>query len=335
MKTIRFGIVGTGNITSWVLKGATMDPRFKAVAIYSRTQSKGDEFALKHGIPQVYTSLEEMLEKAGIDAVYIASPNSLHASQSIVCMEHNKHVLCEKPLASDANEARDMIETARRKKVLLMEAMIATLNPNFARVCENIERTGKINRYFSSYCQYSSRYDSLKAGELPNVFNPALSGGGVLDIGIYTIYPMVALFGRPESVTAHGITLSSGVDGQGTIQCRYPGMEATLIYSKIANSYLPTEIQGEKGNILIDKINNMHEVTFIPRPAATSGRSDKIEKIDLSVSPFLDPYYYEIKEFIDILEAGGCESRVNTLTNSLIALEIADETRRQILKSNF
>jgi len=97
---IRFGMVGTGFIADWVLAGARQDARFEAVAICSRTQERADAFAAKHGIPHTFTLLEEMAASPLVDAVYIATPNFLHASQSILCMRHGKHVLCEKPLAS-------------------------------------------------------------------------------------------------------------------------------------------------------------------------------------------------------------------------------------------
>ena len=137
---IRFGMVGTGFIADWVLAGARQDARFEAAAICSRNQAAADAFAAKHGIPHTFTSLEEMARSPLVDAVYIASPNALHASQSILCMSCGKHVLCEKPLASNAREARAMIEAARRYGVVLMEAMIATLNPNFRIVREQLPR---------------------------------------------------------------------------------------------------------------------------------------------------------------------------------------------------
>lgn len=122
---IRFGMVGTGFIADWVLAGARQDARFEAVAICSRTQERADAFAAKHGIPHTFTLLEEMAASPLVDAVYIATPNFLHASQSILCMRHGKHVLCEKPLASNAREARQMVAVARECGVTLMEAMIA------------------------------------------------------------------------------------------------------------------------------------------------------------------------------------------------------------------
>lgn len=188
---VRFGVVGTNFITDWVIAGARQDNRFELVAVYSRKQETADAFAVKHQIPYTFTSLEEMAESPLIDAVYIASPNFLHAEQSILCMKHGKHVLCEKPFASNAREVREMVAASEEYDVTLMEAMKPTLTPNFRSVLENLGRLGTIRRYFSCYCQYSSRYDKFKEGVVLNAFRPELSNGAMMDIGIYTVYPMV------------------------------------------------------------------------------------------------------------------------------------------------
>lgn len=330
MDKIRFGVVGTNFISDWVIAGAWQDKRFELTAVYSRHQETADAFAAKHAIPHTFTSLEEMARSPLIDAVYIASPNFLHASHSILCMRHGKHVLCEKPLASNVREAQEMIDASRTYKVALMEAMKPTLTPNFRAVQENIHRIGVIRRYFSSYCQYSSRYDKFKEGVVLNAFNPALSNGAMMDIGIYTVYPMVVLFGRPLKVEASGIVLSSGADGQGAINFLYEGMNATVLYSKIADSSLPTEIQGEEGNLVLDRINIIRRVDFKPRRAAASGKGAEAECIDITAVTDKDEYYYEVAEFMDLIQAGKYESEINSHAHSLITLEIIDEVRRQL-----
>ena len=330
MEKVRFGIIGTSKISEWVLTGARQDPRYEAVALYSRTQEKADEFALKHGIPHTFTDLEQMASSPLIDAVYIASPNFKHAEQAILCMSHGKHVLCEKPLASNAREAQAMIEASKKYGVTLMEAMISTLNPNFRVVMEHLPKLGTLRRYFASYCQYSSRYDKLKEGVVLNAFKPELSNGAMMDIGIYTIYPMVVLFGAPKAVNAHGVKLFTGVDGQGAVNLEYDGLNATVLYSKIANSNLPTEIEGENGNLLIDQIHVAHQVTYLPRQAAMSGRGPEAVREDLSVPLTHDEYYYEIEEFINLVLEGKHESTINTHFASLTTLQIIDEVRRQL-----
>ncbi|MDR1864710.1 MAG: Gfo/Idh/MocA family oxidoreductase [Bacteroidales bacterium] len=317
---LRFGVVGTNFISDWVIAGGRQDGRFAPVAVYSRTQETADAFAARHDIPHTFTSLEEMAASPLIDAVYIASPNAFHAAQSMLFMERGKHVLCEKAFASNSREAREMIGVARKRRVTLMEAMKPTLTPNFAKAREALNKIGAVRRYFSCYCQYSSRYDRFREGVVLNAFRPELSNGALPDIGVYTIYPMVVLFGRPQSVKATGYRLSSGVDGEGVALFTYPGMDAVTMYSKIADSSLPTEIQGEEGTITLDRINLIGKVTLRCR----DGRME-----NLTCPADRDEYYYEIKEFIDAVQSGRGESPVNSWENSLITMEIMDEIRKQ------
>lgn len=319
---VRFGIIGTNFITEKILKAARLEPRFELVAVYSRTQERADSFAQKYDIPYTFTSLEEMAESPLIDAVYIASPNSLHAEQSILFMNHGKHVLCEKPFASNATEVRAMIDAAKRNNVTLMEAMKPTLTPNFLTIKDHVKEFGLVRRYFSCYCQYSSRYDNLKNGIVENAFKLELSNGAVMDLGVYTIYPMVVLFGRPKKIDATGILLSTGVDGQGAVNFEYEGMNATVLYSKIANSSLPTEIQAEDVTLVADRINIINKVTVRQRGSDVD--------MEISVPHNSDEYYFEIAEFVSLIESGEMESKINSLENSLITIEIIDEIRKQL-----
>lgn len=328
---VRFGIVGTNFITDWIIAASKQEERFELIAVYSRTQETADAFALKHNIPHTFTSLEEMAKSPLIDAVYIASPNSLHADQSVLCMQHGKHVLCEKPLASNVKEASLMIEAVKKYNVTLMEAMKPTLTPNFSVVMTNLNRVGKLRHYFSSYCQYSSRYEKHKAGIPVNAFNPSLSNGAVMDIGVYTIYPMVVLFGKPTKIKAQGVKLETGADVFGTVSFEYEnGMNATIIYSKVSDSVLNTEIQGESGNIILNRINTIKKVLFISGGRASMGKGMQSEPEDLSVETVHDEYYYELKHFIDLILDGKHESDINSHQNSRITLEIIDEIRRQL-----
>ena len=322
MQKIKFGVVGTNFITDWVIEGGREDERFELGAVYSRSEDTAKAFAEKHNIPHTFTSLEEMAASPLIDAVYVASPNAFHAQQSIVCMQHGKHVLCEKAFASNAKEVRRMIEVARENNVVLMEAMKSTLTPAFRAVQKSLPEIGVVRRYFACYCQYSSRYDKFKEGVVLNAFLPELSNGSTMDIGIYTIYPMVALFGRPKEINAAGVMLSSGVDGQATVNFTYDnGLNATVLYGKITDSTLPAEIQGEQGTIKLDRINIISEANLIRRKGETENIRPETNHHE---------YYYEVAEFIDIILSGRRESNVNSLENSLITIEIIDEIRRQL-----
>lgn len=322
MKKIRFGVVGTSPITDRIVAAGRMDARFELAAVCSRTRSRGEEWAVRHDAPHVFTSIEQMARSPLLDAVYIASPNALHAPQAIRCLEGGKHVLCEKPMASNAREARGMTEAAQRNGRVLMEAMKPTLTPNFRVVMEHLPRVGRVRGWFAAMGKYSSRYDDLKAGALPNAFDPTLANGAAVDIGVYAIYPMVVLFGPPESVAATVLALPSGVDGHGAVSYTYPGgMLATTLYSKIADMALPWEIEGEEGTIRGDAVNHISRVEFCERGG---------EWRDVSFPEHSgNDYSYELAEFMDLVEAGRIESQINSHRASLAVMEILDEIRRQ------
>ena len=343
MKKTRFGIVGTGRISDWVLKGAVMDPRFEAAAVCSRSQEKGKAFAEAHGIGKVYTDVNEMASDPDIDAIYIGTPNSTHHDIAINCLNHRKHVLCEKPMASNSREVGEMIDAAKANGVMLMEAMISTLCPNFVAARERLAEMGTVCHYFASFCQYSSKYDLVKriiAGEddspVPSSFNPDRCGGALMDIGIYPIYPMVSLFGRPKGIKANVTTCEvpvadkwKRVDLQGSVIFEYEGMSASVIYSKIADSRLCTEISCDGGILSLDQIHICRHAEMTRRGAPTSGRASGPQAEDISVPVDADEYLCEFREFIDVLESGRLESSVNSLETSLITAEILDEIRRQ------
>lgn len=318
---IRFGVIGTNWITDNLIAAARKTGEFALTAVYSRTEERAQEYADKHDIPHIFTDLTEMAASEELDAVYIASPNSFHAEHAIVFMDHGKHVLCEKPIASNKQELQRMIDTAGRNGVLLMEALKSTLLPNFRAVQENLHKIGPIRRYFASYCQYSSRYDAYKEGKVLNAFNPKFSNGALMDLGVYCIYPLVVLLGQPRAIQANAVMLDSGVDGQGSVLLQYDQFDATVLYSKITNSYLPAEIQGENGTIWIDRIN-------IPTKVEIRYRDGTIE--DLTRPQHQDSMFYEVQEFIDLMKRGETQSSTNSWANSLKAMEIMDETRRQI-----
>ena len=321
---VRLGIIGTSKITEELLKAVAQAAETVGVcvqAVYSRDLANGQRFAYQHGIPRAYDALVDMLN-ADIDAVYIASPNKYHVEHAIQAMEAGKHVLVEKPMASNAREAAAMIAVAKRQGVLLMEAMKSTVQPGMQAVRDHLTRIGVPRKVITSYCQYSSRYDAFKAGDIQNAFKPELSNGALMDIGCYTIYPIIELFGAPEHVQASGTLLHTGVDGAGTVTMRYAtGLETVSIYSKIADSHLPTEIQGESGTLLIDRINEPRELTFIER----GGRREQIPVFQTSHG-MLD----EVLHFVDLIERGQLESPINRHTCSLQTLQVMDAARAQV-----
>lgn len=321
LKKIRFGIVGTSKITEEFLKGAKKIDKFILGAVYSRKEETAKEFALKYHVENIFTDLEEMAKSNLIDAVYIASPNSFHYEQAKIFLCNKKHVFCEKPMASNSKEVNSMIELANKNNVLLMEGMKTTLMPNFKIIKDNLHKIGNVRRYFASYCQYSSRYDKYKEGIILNAFKNELSNGATMDIGVYCIYPMVCLFGAPKEIKVNNFMLESGVDGQGSALFKYDDMDGSIIYSKIANSYLPSEIQGEEGTIIIDTIHDMNKITINYR----NGNTEVI-----SVNQIEENMMYEVKEFIELINNNNLESKINSNENSLNTSKIMEEIRKQI-----
>ncbi len=320
-KKIRFGVIGTNKITEWFLNGALKLEDFCFTSVYSRNEEKGRNFAEKYGVTNVFTNLEDMAKSNLIDAVYIASPNALHKEQSVLFLKNKKHVLCEKAFASNSMEVEEMIETARENNVLLMEAMKTTHLPNFKVIKENLHRIGKVRRYFGNYCQYSSRYDKYKEGIVLNAFKPELSNGALMDIGVYCIHPMVNLFGKPNEIKANALMLESGVDGEGSVLFKYDHMDAVIMYSKIANSYVPSEIQGENGSIIIETVNNFQKVEMLFKNGAEE---------DLTQLQIKEDMYYEAQHFINLINENKTESYINSYNNSKWVMEIMDSVRQKI-----
>ena len=327
---VRFGIIGTGRISDWVLKGAAQDPRIKIVAVCSRTAEAAEAFVRRNPMAagaKVYTSVEAMTSDPQVDAVYIGTPNQTHCEYTMTALKAGKHVLCEKPLALNAAEGRQMVEAARESGCLLMEAMVSTLNPNFIAVASHIKEIAPIRSYISSFCQYSSKFEALKRGEVGTAFKPG-TAGALRDVGVYTLYPLVALFGRPNTVqgrlgtfeTPEGMT-----DVYGSALLGYDGMDATLTWSKTFDSFQPTEIAGENGNLILDEIHIARKAEIVPHAAPTSGQGPKPGRTLISEGLPYNEYYYEFKEFADLLEQGRTESSHNSLETSLTVLEIIDE----------
>lgn len=300
---MRFGIIGTNWITDRFIKAAKQHPEFTIGAIYSRTEETGREFAEKYKVGHVYTDMTEMFQSGEIEAVYIATPNAFHAEQSILAMENGIHVLCEKPAVTSLNEMDQVIEASQKYQTTFMEAMKSTVSPSFLNLKKNLDKIGQIRRFVFHYNQYSSRYDKYKEGIIENAFKPELGNGAKTDLGVYCIAPLIHLAGEPESVLKNKHLLSTGAEGQGSMILNYNGFEAIVMYSKISDSYQPSEIQGEKGVIEIDRISDPKKIMIKYR----DGRTE-----DISVDHEFDTMYYETVEFIKCVQNKQLESAINT-----------------------
>ena len=318
---VRFGIIGTNWISGDFIEAIKITEGAEVKAVYSRKRETAEEFVKKYNIEncRIFTDLEKMAESEEIDAVYVGSPNSLHSSQSILCLKNKKHVICEKPIATKVEDFDKMTAIAEENNVTLMEAMKTTFLPNIQAVRENIERIGDIRNITANFCQYSSRYDLLKKGEVTNVFNPEFDGGSAFDIGVYPLYFVLSLFGIPKSYTGSNIFLSSGVDGAGNIILNYGDKIASVIHSKITETNIPSEILGEKGSIVINHISTADKVEIILRNG---------EKEDISCVQEKNQMIYELKEFISLIKKGEIESKINSFELSRKSVEILSYVRK-------
>lgn len=318
---VRFGIIGTNWISGDFTEAIKMTEGAEVKAVYSRKRETAEEFVKKYNIEncRIFTDLEKMAESEEIDAVYIGSPNSLHSSQSVLCLKNKKHVICEKPIATKVEDFDKMTAIAEKNNVTLMEAMKTTFLPNIQAVRENIKRIGDIRNITANFCQYSSRYDLLKKGEMTNVFNPEFDGGSAFDIGVYPLYFVLSLFGIPNSYTGSNIFLSSGIDGAGNIILNYGDKIASVIHSKITETNIPSEILGEKGSIVINHISTADKVEIIMRNG---------EREDISCVQEKNQMIYELKEFISLIKKGEIESKINSFELSRKSVEILSYVRK-------
>ena len=216
---IKFATIGTSKITKQFLEVAALCPEFKLWAVYSRDFEKAMEFGKVYGAEKYYDSLDVLANDEEVDAVYIASPNSLHYEQAKLMIQGKKHVLCEKPMGSNQYEVGRLIELAKSNHVILLEAMRSTFDPGMEAIKNNIYKLGTVRHVSFQFCQFSLRYLSFLKGEDLSVFSSELSGGALMDLGVYCVHPLVELFGKPNEVFAAPILLKNGIDGAGNNTC--------------------------------------------------------------------------------------------------------------------
>lgn len=319
MKITGFATVGTSKITEKFLQAAKTYPELKLAAVYSRNLKKAEEFAAAHGAEKFYDSLDEMAADPDVEMVYIASPNHMHYEQTMKLLRAGKHVLCEKSIASNRREAEEMFAAAGENKKILLEAVRPVFDPGMEVVKKNLYRLGTIRKAAFTYCQYSSRYDSFKAGKDHNIFSRECSAGALMDIGVYSVHMLLDLFGKPDQIHGFSVMLRGDIDGAGTILAKYADKVAEVSYSKITDSSLPNEIQGENGVLQFwGNINSPENVKIIFR----DGKEELLYHRETD-----NDMKYELGHFLQMIQ--GKENAGFHAQRSLDAMELMDEMRRQ------
>ena len=259
-RQLGIGIVGTGKISRQFAAAARSTPGVHPTLVFSRGKETGERFVTETQVGAATDSWEGFLSDPEVDAVYIASPNSIHFRQTLDALRAGKHVLCEKPLTTDLARFDFLAREASDRGLILMEGMRILHDPVFHLIRKMMKTIGRVKHAELIYCQYSSRYDKFKEGVVLNAFDPSLSNAAVMDIGVYPVALAAALFGEADRITASSTFLNNGFEGSGRALLTYDGFEATLTWSKTADAAAPSVISGENGSLMIDRLSGTTRV---------------------------------------------------------------------------
>lgn len=318
MSKLRLGIIGTNFISDQLCDAVRRGEDFELTAVLSRTDERAVLYAERQGIAHAYSSAEEFFS-SGLDAVYVATPNSYHAEYTLAALRHGLHVLCEKPTASNLAEYLEMRSAAHAAHAVLLEAMRPAFDPALDAVRAALPSVGRVRRVALEFCQYSSRYDKFRGGEILRAFDSTYSNAAVMDIGIYPIHFCLRLFGKPTGeILSRSVILENGFEGSGEILLPYDGMTAVISYSKTFDSQTPSVIEGEDGAILIDKISAPTKLTLKRR----GGDSEELA-FEYSDNNMI----FELSELARLIRCGEYINSHELYSEA--ELEITDAVRRQ------
>ena len=277
---VRWGVLGVANIAmKKVIPAMQLGERCEIVAIASRDPGRAKEAATQLHIPNAFGSYEEMLADSSIDAIYNPLPNHLHVPWSIKAAEAGKHVLCEKPIAMSAQEARQLIEARDRTRVKIGEAFMVRTHPQWLRARERV-RSGAIGelRAIVSIFSYFNR-------DPKNVRNIAsIGGGGVYDIGCYPITMARFLFEREPTRVAAAVERDPEMhtDRLSSALLDFAPGQATFTCSTQLVPFQRMQILGTKGRIDIEIPYNIPpdrpSRIFIDDGSELGGRSARAEE---------------------------------------------------------
>ena len=289
---LRFGTIGSGWIADEYIHGAKDSGLWELTAVYSRTQERAAAYAKQHGAKHAFTNLEEMAASDVLDAVYIASPNAFHYEQAKLFLEHGKHVICEKPLCAQARKVRELQQIAKNRGLVYLEAIMFLHLPQRKLLEDALGQLGQITLVKLDFCQRSSKLDRYLEGELPNIFNPAMETGALMDLGVYCVYPALTLFGEPESFTVEPQMMESGADGAGIVTMRYPDKLVTLTYSKLGQAGANSDFQGTNGTLSVESISRIAGLSLWRKDGTTEQLYGDDEKYKLMGWEAKDFYRY-------------------------------------------
>ncbi|MGI4790716.1 MAG: Gfo/Idh/MocA family protein [Janthinobacterium lividum] len=316
-ETINWGIIGPGSIATRFAGSLPSVPGAKLYAVGSRSQEKADAFADKFSAPKRYSSYEALAADPDVQVVYIATPHPQHKDAALLCLNHGKSVLLEKPFTVNAKEAAEVIELARAKDLFLMEAMWSRFFPAMVRVRELLAAgtIGEVRMFQGDF--------GFRAGVNPEgrLFNLALAGGGMMDVGVYPISLASMILGTPTEMTSLAEIGPTGVDEQAAILFKYDGGQLAAITTGIRiNTQHEVFILGTEGSLKL-------HAPWWNLSTLTVNANGKSEEVSV---PFDGGgFNYEAQEVQDCLRAGKNESAIMPLDETLSILKTMDTLRGQ------
>ena len=318
MRELHWGILGCGRIAATFAEAIKGTEGMTLAAAAARDLSRAEAFAEKWGAEHAYGSYEELASDPTVDIVYIAVPHALHKDASILCMNHGKHVLCEKPMALNADEAKEMADAAKCNGVFLMEAFWTRFLPVTQKIREWI-REGKLGEILMVDAKFCYE-DPGRAKE--RLFDPAMGGGALLDVGIYPIaFINYLLDEAPEKIVSAG-RIRGGVDECNAMILTYPGGTiATVASGIVLDMEERAQIIGTKARVDLNRYWRAQEAFL------TDAKGEVLE--EFRAPHKVNGYEYEALECARCIEAGISESPEHPLAKTIETLGIMDEIRTQ------
>ena len=318
MTKIRWGFLGAGSITRRFGQGLQEVEDAELLAVGSRTAERRRDLAETFNIPRQYETYEELVQDPDIDVIYVATPHSFHRAHSLLALEAGKAVLCEKPFTINVREAAEIVAVARQRDLFLMEAMWVRYHP-ILREVKRMVQDGTIGDLTMLVSDFGFGGSDPMEGRIAD---PALGGGGLLDLGVYPVSLASWLFGMAPTRIESLAHLAGGVDHRSAILLGYPEGQIAICYSSIRdNSPQETILTGSRGEIRIPRPWWMNDHCFLTQRGQATRRIE---------APLItNGFAHEVMEVNRCLQAGLRESPDMPPDETLTIMATMDAIRAQ------
>lgn len=317
MKKIRWGILGTGTIAHKFAADLKYVEGAELTAAGSRSPEKAENFCRDFDIPFSFGSYQELAESNLVDIIYIATPNSLHHENTLLCLDNGKAVLCEKPFALNAKQASEMIDAARQKNLFLMDALWTKFLPHYKKMIE-IVRSGSLGDIKVVLANFGFQANANPDSRL---LNPGLGGGSLMDIGIYNVFTALDILGKPDEINASINSTEQGIDEQCAILFKYKNGSMASLFSSISVN-LGTEVE------LCGTLGRLKLSTPFYEPSSTLELIANGEKMVINVEKSKGfGYHFEAGHATQCLQNNLTESPVVTHVATLQLMKTLDRIR--------